>query len=354
MKPYPETLEPAIWARNLGISRDAIDLYASCDVIDLHVDTFIWTRIAGYDPLVRHGRGLLGARFYSQVDLPRLREAHVTGALWSITTNPLRHADERAAIFVENLAKLRAIFAKAQGAVELVRDATGYRRAVASGKHAAFVCIQGGNALDRDPEGFALLTDEIVLVTLVHLSTSALGVTSAPHLGSEEGLTGRGKAFVEALDEKRIFVDLAHVSRKGFWDAVDVHRPDRPLCASHTGVCGVHDHWRNLDDDQLRAIAKSGGVVGIIYQSSFLGNPWMGGKAARIVDHLEHVIRVVGEDVPALGSDWDGMILPPRDMPTCLELPRLVQIMQGRGWSAERIAKILGGNFLRALETLRG
>src|SRR4029079_10276916 len=82
--------DPVTWARSLGISREAVELYLASDVIDLHIDTFIWNRVFGYDLTKRHGLGLLGARFYSQVDLPRLHEARITGGVWVITTNPLR------------------------------------------------------------------------------------------------------------------------------------------------------------------------------------------------------------------------------------------------------------------------
>ena len=77
------------------------------------------------------------------------------------------------------------------------------------------------------------------------------------------------------------------------------------------------------------------------------------GRAESIVAHLQHVVDTIGDDHAALGSDWDGAIFTPRDMPTCLELPRLVDRMLARGWSADRIRKILGGNFLRALGALR-
>jgi membrane dipeptidase len=126
------------------------------------------------------------------------------------------------------------------------------------------------------------------------------------------------------------------------------------VIVTHTGVEGVHPHWRNLDDDQLRAIADRGGTVGVMYQSSFLGDPYLGGRAARIVDHLEHIVKTVGDDHASLGSDWDGAILPPRDMPTCLELPKLVQIMLERKWPEPRIRKVLGENFLRVVAELRG
>ena len=347
---------PARWARDLGISREAVELHLASDVIDLHIDSFIWSRIFRYDLTKRHGHGLFGARFYSQVDLPRLREARVTGGIWSITTNPLWPSTRRADVFRDNLITLRGIFARCPDDVALVRDVGGYRAAVAAGKHAAFLGIQGGNALDRDDAALELLGDDVLRVTLVHLSTSSLGVTSSPLAGGRggDGLTSAGRDFVQKLDARKVFVDLAHISRRGFFDAVAVHDRSLPLIVTHTGVSGVHRHWRNLDDEQLRAIAETGGTIGVMYQSSFLGDPLLGGKLSSIVDHLAHIVDVVGEDHASLGSDWDGMIIPPRDLPTCLELPRLAEEMLRRRWKPERISKVLGGNFLRTLALLRG
>lgn len=324
------------------------------EVVDLHVDTFIWTRIFGYDLLRRHGRGLFDARFYGQADLPRLRAAGVGSAVWSITTNPLRRASRRAAVFRKNLDRLVAIFASAPDEVAVCRTAADHRAARAAGKHAAFIGVQGGNALDEDGALDTFDASLLIKVTVVHLSTSRLGVTSAPQLrGGDGGLSDRGRDFVRALDAKRIFVDLAHINRRGFFDAVEVHDRSRPLIVSHTGVAGVTKHWRNVDDEQLRAVADTGGVVGVMYQSSFLGEPYWGGRAEAVVAHLQHIIDVVGEDFAALGSDWDGAIVTPRDMATCLELGRLVELMLARRWSPDRIGKILGGNFLRALRMLR-
>lgn len=346
---------PDAWAQSLGISREAIDVYAASDVVDLHIDTFIWKRMFGYDLAKRHGRGPFGARLYYQVDLPRLREARIGGGMWSITTNPLRGAKGREAAFVKNVAALREELARYPDDVAIARNATEYRAARAKDLHAALIVIQGGNALDRAESSIDLIPDDVVvLVTLVHLSTSSLGRTSSPAArGSDTGLTDKGKEYVKRLNAKKIFVDLAHVSKRGFWDAVAVHDKTQPLIDSHTGVEGVTPHWRNLDDAQVKAIADTGGVVAVMYQSTFLGGGPLGCKASLVVDHLEHIAKVAGDDVPALGSDWDGMIVPPRDMPTCLELPRLVQIMLDRKWTPERIGKTLGGNFLASLARLR-
>jgi membrane dipeptidase len=156
------------------------------------------------------------------------------------------------------------------------------------------------------------------------------------------------------LNERQVLVDLAHISAQGFWAACDAHARHVPFVVTHTGVSGVHRHWRNLDDAQIRAVARSGGVVGIMYHAPFLGDrPW-NGRVDTVARHLEHVLRVAGEDTPALGSDWDGSIITPRDMPTCLELPRLVAALMARNIPERAIKKMLGQNFLRVVREVRG
>ena len=348
--------DPASWARALGISREAVEIYLASDVIDLHLDSFIWNRIFGYDLRRRHRGGPFGARFLGMVDFPRVREACMTGGIWVITTNPLRSVGRRPEVFLENLRRLQGIFESVPDDFAVVRNVAEYRSAKAAGRHGAFIGIQGGNALDRDADALDLIPDDLVLrVTLVHLSTSRLGVTSAPTWTRRgEGLTALGKEYVKRLNAKKIFVDLAHISREGFFDAVAVHDRSQPLLVTHTGVKAVTDHWRNLDDEQLRAVAATGGTVGVMYQSSFLGEPFWGGRAEAVVRHLDHIVTTIGEDHASLGSDWDGAICPPRDLVSPLDLPRLVELCLRRGWSAERIQKILGGNFLRVVEALRG
>jgi membrane dipeptidase len=220
---------------------------------------------------------------------------------------------------------------------------------------AVFLAVQGGNAFDS-PDDVPLVPDGALLrVTLVHLTDSALGATSSP-LGRSRGrggLTATGRAMVEALNERHILVDLAHASRFTFFGALDAHDPALPPVVTHTGVSGVHPSWRNLEDDQIRAVADRGGVIGIMYHRGFLGRPARRVGAEAIVRHLEHAIAVGGEAVAALGSDWDGLIVTPRDMPTALELPLLVDHMLRRGWSADRIARVLGRNALRLIAAIR-
>jgi membrane dipeptidase len=349
--------DPDQLAARAGVSREAAALVAASDVIDLHLDTFIWTRTVRYDLFRRHAGGPLGRRYGGHVDVPRLRDGGLTGAMWSITTNPFRSAPARWDTFLRNLRALRGLFARSGGVLAEARSLADYRRARERGAHACFVAIQGLNAVEAALGGVASIPDDcVVRATLVHLTNACYGATSSP-LGfrlDDKGLTAMGRDVVKQMNARRIFVDLAHIHERSFWDAVEVHDRTQPLLATHTGVAGVTPHWRNLDDEQLRAVAATGGVVGVIFQDGFLRRPGGPRDGGMIVEHLEHVIRVAGEDAAALGSDFDGMITPPPDVASAdTAYVRLVQHMLDRRWSEERIRKVLGGNFLRALGTLR-
>ncbi len=336
---------------------DAVALTRSCDVIDLHLDTFIWPRILGYDPLVRHGAGVFGRRFYSHADLPRLEDGGVTGAMWSITTNPFQGPAARWQAFQRNLTRLRAMIAASNGRMIEARTRADYAAARAQGAHACLLAIQGLNALEGAPNGVDSLPDDgIVRATLVHLTNACYGATSSPfsRLRRDHGHTAAGRDAVAQLNARRVFVDLAHIHERAFWDAVAVHDKTQPLLVTHTGVSGVHPHWRNLNDLQLRAVADTGGVVGIIFSQEFLQRPHGPRDGRMIAEHVAHVVRVAGEDVAAIGSDLDGMIVPPPDVPAIDRMPVVTRHLLDVGLTPDQVRKVLGANFLRALQALRG
>src|SRR5262249_31745706 len=120
----------------------------------------------------------------------------------------------------------------------------------------------------------------------------------------------------------------------------------RPPIVSHTGVVGVQKHRRNVDDGQLRAVADKGGVVGVMFCPRFLGADGL----APVVEHLKHILNVCGEDTPALGSDWDGFIVPTTELCDAARLPLLTDALLEAGVKAEVVGKILHENAMRVLE----
>jgi membrane dipeptidase len=333
--------------RRPEVSREAADLLAESDVIDAHVESFIWTRILGYDLGVEHGRNLLGNRFLGQADLPRMRAGGLTGAVMSIATNPFRTEAGRGAAVRRNVDRLVRILD--DNGVAVVRDAAGYRRARAGGRFAAFVALQGGNALTPDDLDASEL-DVLSRITLVHLTRSRLGSPSAPTPGGRAGgLTPAGSRLVEAMAARSIVLDLAHAAPATFWDALDAAPRAAPVIVSHTGVWAERPSWRNVDDSQIRAVADRGGVVGIIFHRGFLARPGRRARASDVARHVAHVIRVGGEDAAALGSDFDGMIVPPPDLATAADLPQLVDALLRAGIGPDRTRKVLGANYLRVM-----
>ena len=339
-------------AEELGVTEDAVELFKASEAIDLHIESFIWRRLFGYDLNRVHRGGLFGRSFFGHADFPTAQQIGLAGATWSIATNPARSSRGRRRTFEHNLAALRTLLREAPG-VRHVRTAAEFRAARAAGDHAAFIGIQGGNALDDGIEALELLRDQSVLrVTLLHLTSSRLGATSAPGGKRGAGLSDFGRAYVRRLNELRVGVDLAHISRPGFFDAAEVHDKTQPLFVTHTGLAGVYEHWRNITDEQLRIVADTGGTVGVMMHAAFLAR--RGVTVSTAVDHLQHVVDTVGEDHASIGTDYDGFIIPPKDLPGIWAFPRLVQEMLDRGWSAPRIRKILGGNAVRVIEALRG
>ncbi len=338
-------------ANRLRVSKEAIEIAHKRDLIDLHIDTFIPMRLWGYDIRKRHGKGLLRGRFAGHLDVPRMVDGGLTGAMWSVTTNPFRFGKSRWKTVQNNFLELRKKLMQTD-VIDIVTTVSQYRDTVSQGRHAAMLAIQGGNALDAS--GKDIPDPDLLRVTLVHLTNSNVGMSSSPaKILRKQGLTKDGRKLVEKLNHHKIFVDLAHISQAGFWKALEVHDDSQPVLVTHTGVSGVTPHWRNLSDKQIRAVAATGGVIGIMFATMFLKRK--GPKdCSMIVDHVEHVINVGGEDCAAIGSDFDGAIVPPKDIRSADAYPRLIQKMLDRRWSHERIQKVLGGNFLRTWQQLRG
>jgi membrane dipeptidase len=326
------------------------------DFIDLHVDSFITVRALGYD-IGRPHPLRFGGRFFGHLDLPRAKEGGLSGGLWSITTNPLRGETSRLATLRKNVAHLRRVVEGLPTQARIVTTASEYDACKRDGLHAVMPVVQGANCLGPETSFRAALDGEDIIVsaTLVHLVSTEHGETSTPVLSrfGPRGLTERGRAVVASMAKENVMLDLAHASERTFWQAMDAHDRSKPVLVTHTGVRAVTNMWRNLDDKQIRAVADTGGVIGVIFQRSFIARKGGPADASMVVEHLAHLVDVGGEDCAAIGTDYDGAILPPQGLEDARGLPKLTDAMRARGWSEQRVHKILGGNFLRALRSVR-
>ena len=168
-------------------------------------------------------------------------------------------------------------------------------------------------------------------------------IGGSAHGVAKGGLTDKGREMIRRMEAKKMIVDVAHASPRTIDDVLAI--ATRPVVVSHTGVKGTCDNTRNLSDDQLKAIAQTGGVIGI----GFWDTAVCGTDAKAIAKALRYTADLVGVDHVALGSDNDGAVTAPFDITGVVEI---TDALMQEGFNDEDIAKIMGGNTLRVLKEL--
>jgi membrane dipeptidase len=324
-------------------SDDARSLHAEHPAIDLHADTLMWSRWTGYDLHKAHEPPLPLAALGGHVDVPRMKEGGMGAQFFGLVSLPL--ADRvrgMARVVHEQIDALDRQLAR--GDFRLVRHAGEIERCHDAGHVAALLGIEGAHALEGDLDNVARFARRGVrYIGLLHFSANEAGYPAYGRGRRDEGLTPWGFDLVRRCEAEGVLVDLSHINRRGFLDACSV--ATKPPIVSHTGVLGAFEHWRNIDDDQLRAVADRGGAVGVIFCPRYVG----GDGLEPVVKHLRHIVDVVGEDCPALGSDWDGFIVPTKPLKDPRGLPLLTDALLAAGFSRRAIGKILRGNVMRVL-----
>lgn len=155
------------------------------------------------------------------------------------------------------------------------------------------------------------------------------------------GLTPVGRRVLARMAALGIVVDVSHLSEQSFWDVLEATRG--PVMATHSNASGLTRHARNLTDAQLQALARRGGVVGVNFYPAFTGGPTL----TRVLAHIDYLVKTMGVDHVALGSDFDGFAQTVDGLEDVSRLPNLTAGLLARGYTHEDIKKILGGNALR-------
>lgn len=341
-----------------GVSAEARALHAAAFVADMHADTLM---LRG-DLTVRSRTG--------HVDLPRLQEGGVALQFFTAVTKvPLgfnieaTDGDRLDLLTVVGLVQLspfltrdllgRALLygerlndsiARAHGMLLPVRsvaelDQLLARRAADPRVVGALLGSEGAQPLLGDPANVEVLYRAgFRMIGLAHFFDNPF--SGSAHGLRKHGLTDKGRELVRRMEDLGMLVDLAHVSSAGIDDVLAMAR--RPVVVSHGGVRGTCDNQRNLSDEHIRGIARTGGVIGIGYWATAV----CGTEMRYVTAAMRHVIDVAGDDHVGLGSDFDGATTTGFDTSA---LPALTQQMLNDGMSEPTITKILGGNVQRVL-----
>lgn len=326
---------------------DARALHDEVLAIDLHADTPKLMHAFEYDISRRHEPPLPRAAYLGHVDVPRMREGGLAAQIFGMWTFPYPRSGCAASVH-KQLDALDAAAARHPDVFARCRTVDEIAAARAGGRVAALAGIEGAHALEGRIENVeAFARRGVRYVGLLHFTANDVG---CPQKGvgrdDARGLSPFGRDVVAEMNRCGVIVDLSHINRRGFFEALAASAT--PPMVSHTGVAGAFAHWRNIDDEQLRAVAERGGCVGVIFAPRYLGADGVEAVAA----HLEHIVKIAGEDVPSLGSDYDGMVRPPRGLEDVSALPRLTAALLARGMSRAAVKKILGENALRVLRAV--
>jgi membrane dipeptidase len=267
------------------------------------------------------------------------------------------------------------------------------RRAHAQGKIAILMGIEGGHMIGNDIRMVRVYSAlGVRYMTLAHFYNDEWADSSTDK-PAHNGLTDFGKDVVREMNRQGMLVDISHVSDKTFYDALEVSKV--PPIASHSSVRAISNHPRNMTDDMIKALAAKGGVIQINYERNYLSEEYrkafesLAGDVSRmdeqfkkecgddnecigkaeiklekeltdagklphvswekIIEHIDHVVKLVGQDHVGLGSDFDGADMPD-GLEDCSKLPKITEALLRKGYSEESIRKILGGNILRVME----
>lgn len=346
-------------------------------VFDGHNDMLL--RLAGHasDEAIRR---FFDGRGEGHLDWPRMQQGGFAGGLFAVfvppreSGPPLQATDSgydrplSAALCTTDatpqvmtmISRLLRLAAASSGRFRICRSVADIRRAMAAEAVAAVLHFEGAEAIDGDLEAldvFHALGLRSIGPVWSRPNRFGQGVPfrfpASPDIG--DGLTEAGFALVRACNQRGIALDLSHLNERGFWDVA--RTSDAPLIASHSNAHAICPHARNLTDDQLRTIAASGGIAGLNFGTYFLrpdGRAVPDTPIDVMLDHLDHMISVMGSEHVGLGSDFDGVGHMPEPIRDAASLPRLQAAMHERGYAPETIAAISRDNWLRVLEATWG
>lgn len=384
-KTAPTSESPA----NVKANDDPLAIHQRAIAIDMHADTT--QRLL--DENVDLAQRLPDGHF----DSLRARDGGLDAQFFSIWVEPqlfggggpkaMKRADDQ-------IAAVHALAEKHPETWQFAATASDIRRIVSEGKLAALAGLEGGYAIDEKLEN----VDRYYKLGVRYMSpawsvsTSWAG-SSGDAVGEQRGLNEFGRQVVAEMNRVGMMVDVSHVSDPTFWDIVNTST--KPVIATHSGCRAIANVPRNLTDEMIIALAKTGGIVNVIFYPEHLEPGWSEKKKqvdaeiaplvrraseeekgdvvhkkmardevrreeyakrlppvtiSRLVDHIDHVVKLVGIDHVGIGSDFDGVQATLRDLSDVAQLPNLTRELLRRGYSEKDIDKILGGNMLRVME----
>lgn len=362
MRPLPVILTVSFLVPSALPAQDAAQVARARDIhkrvltLDTHVDINPgnFTREKSY-----------ATRLSTQVNIPAMEEGGLDAAFLIVFVGqsqdftPAAYAKAHAAAMEKFEAIHRLTTELAPDRVELARSAADVRRIYASGKKAILIGIENGYQLGEDLDNVRIFAEAggryLSLVHNGHSQLSDSNTGEKDNVWKWGGLSPLGRKMVAELNRWGIMVDVSHPSKQSMMQTVALSRA--PIIASHSAVRSLCDHSRNMDDEQLRALARSGGVIQVVAFSSYLKCKAPGDSAAPratvrdFADHIDYAVKLIGIDHVGIASDFDGGG-GVDGWSNATETGNVTLELVRRGYTEEQITKMWSGNLLRVMEVV--
>jgi membrane dipeptidase len=282
------------------------------------------------------------------LDLPRMLEGKVDCQVFAVYIPPIFH-DARVKRVIQMIDVFFSEIEKNSKMITFNRTYESIIKTQSEHKIAAVLSVEGGEALQGDLGVLRILYKlGVRLLTLTHSIRNKLG--DGCNESSKSGLTQFGIQVVQEMNKLGMIVDVSHINEEGFWDVINISKD--PVIASHSNSRAICNHERNLTDDQIRAIAKKGGVIGVTFVRNFLTSKPEEASMETVLSHIDHIKELVGVKHIGIGSDYDGMGPGPRGLEHVGKVTNITKGLIMRGYSNDEIEKVLGGNFLRIFKQI--
>ena len=327
------------------VYQQAKDIHTRILSVDTHTDTPLWFR----------GGFSVGLRKNNQVSIQKMEEGKLDAQFLAAFLGQGERDDASLQKAVDDCTKL---ITEIHAEVEKYKDACGIAiteadawRLKAEGKKSFFIGIENGYGIGKDIKNIRKFKDMGVnYITLCHSWDNDICNSSTNTADASKGLTPFGRKVVKEMNKQGILIDLSHASEGTFWDVVKLSKD--PIFASHSGVKALCGSDRNLTDDQLRALAKNGGVIQICIFKRYQNDKPEEASIMDVVRHIDHAVKVAGIDHVGIGSDFDGgggLLGCNGDNDMINITVKLLEM----GYTEEDLRKIWGGNFFRILTQVR-
>ncbi|MGB9578515.1 MAG: dipeptidase, partial [Halothiobacillaceae bacterium] len=290
---------------------------------------------------------------YNHTDIPRLLKGGVDVQVFAIWIDPERYPSNPFARAVEYVTLWRQEVASNAVHIGQVTNWTELEEVLGTGRIAGILAVEGGHAIENSLAKLRALYDSGVrCLTITWNNSTEWAISASDPRSTSVGLSPFGKQVISLMDSLGMVIDVSLAGEQTVRDILAVSR--HPIIASHSGARALRDHVRNLRDEQILAIAASGGVIGVVFYPTFLVKAGQHADVDAVANHIDYIARLAGVEHVAIGSDFDGIGRTPQGLEDCSRLPNLTWTLLRRGYTMADVEKILGGNFLRVFREVCG